>query len=263
MIVRATRGYCPPCSKQRKEVHEQTKLDKLPRVASCVGCGVEFEKPQRQRFCSQRCAGKYNRNKQIGTRTKTCVACDSTFTAQDDRKNTCSTACRQWARKYPGRKRPPPMVRQAQQTAQRQLSKHPRHCHTCGTEMDRCAANTAAKPAGHLRAQTGAHPQRLSSFVAAPSIAPTAAMSSAPPRRNSAIAASGAATPDTTRRQATLPMSSGSVAHADDAASPSLQQHRINKQFCCISCQVCFNQEMRRARKRGVFRQSRSVAPRY
>lgn len=98
--------FCPPCYEVRPQaIHETSRKAKRPWYTECKGCGVTFEQHRQQQFCSSRCAGIYNRAKQIGHFPKACRACGDEFVAQDKRRQTCSVACHMWRLKNPDRMR--------------------------------------------------------------------------------------------------------------------------------------------------------------
>lgn len=98
----ANAKYCRPCYRKREN---QKARERLPKYTHCVGCGLAFNTETPRRFCTQNCAGKHNRAKQIGAHPMVCLACGNEFTAQDKRKRTCSTACHQWRLKHPDQMR--------------------------------------------------------------------------------------------------------------------------------------------------------------
>ena len=92
--------FCDACYMEREKRHSL-------KPKTCPECGVNFEAPSGQKFCSSRCGGKHSRREQLSTeRQVECVACGETFTTYDSRPIACSVACKQWAKKYPGAKRP-------------------------------------------------------------------------------------------------------------------------------------------------------------
>ena len=242
--------FCEPCYRDREN---KKARDRLPKVSECVGCGKPFSRPQTQRFCSLQCAGKFNRAKQIGERTKVCVACDTAFTALDDRKKTCSTACHQWAQKHPGVKRPPPEALLADLLEEGVEPQYARYCETCGKVL-----NTLYR-------------KRFCSKACTPATRPDGRAPTAPlvlRQRTAECEYCGNSFETTNTRQKYCSEWCSDHGYNAKGAERSYEQRfgrtckrcgepipsteRINRQFCSVSFQVCFNQEMRRARKKGL-----------
>lgn len=230
--------FCEPCSATRATVHEASRKAKAAVHTACFGCGTSFAVPSHNRFCSSECAGKTNRAKQLSVEiTKTCTACGELFITLDNRRNQCGTACKQWAQKYPDLPR---------------LLDQP--CATCNRPIPRSVNAGARYCSSECRPTTRGGGRRTAARTARYREAECAYCGATFPthRTNQRYCSQWCCDRgNSCRTDATTFMQRlGRACRRCGTAIPTTA--RVNKQFCCESCQVCFNQEIRRARKRGL-----------
>lgn len=94
--------YCPQCKEQRLPIWRATAQLKKPLHMTCKGCSKQFGHPQTSQYCTLACMGRYGQAKQVGEYHRTCLACGIAYVSHDKRRMTCSQACKQWSRNFPG-----------------------------------------------------------------------------------------------------------------------------------------------------------------
>lgn len=230
--------YCEPCADGRSRVHEATRKAKASMNTACVGCGVAFATPSSKRYCDLRCAGRTNRAKQLAvTLTKICGGCGEAFTTNDNRRSECSIACNHWVRSHPGRPR--------------RLN---RPCVTCGQPMPR-TVNVGAKYCGSdcrpASRRSGRHTMPLSTRRREIDCAFCGVrFMTHQTKRKYCSEWCGSTGYNSQTEETAYARRLGRTCERCGTAIPKTA--RVDKRFCTESCQVCFNQELRRARKRGL-----------
>ena len=90
-------------------------------VNKCVGCGRDFESPNKKEYCGNKCYHKVNYTKQEVSHV--CVYCGNRFTSRQKRTKFCSVAC--------GNKH------------RRREQAEVIHCRVCGKELGKLVKNRA------------------------------------------------------------------------------------------------------------------------
>ena len=225
----ANARFCVSCYADRAKGKHRT----FPAV--CEHCGGDFfAQTATQRYCGASCGGAAERKAQLTlTLTRECRACGDVYQTSDVRVVTCSTACRSWINNHPG--------------VRRQFDQKCPTCHAIfrTSRMSQMYCSTRC---------VGAAGRRRNRSVAAPYVLATnclACGTAMPPKKKTGSRFCGAYCRDRYRRAPDRfaerfgrTCERCGITIGDDA--------RINKRFCTTSCQVSFNQEHRRARRRGL-----------
>lgn len=97
--IRPNKRYCcVACAASAGRTRKRTKRDNAPVVLyECPGCGANFERVGRQKFCSVRCGQRVQTRNRLGIADPgldgTCWWCHARFSLLDGRRLYCSTEC--------------------------------------------------------------------------------------------------------------------------------------------------------------------------
>lgn len=220
--------YCESCSEKRAIRHgEESK--------TCPQCGEIFTGKSRRRFCSSRCSGVATRARQLAVpEQRVCNPCGRSFVSADARKVTCSTACRQRAARRPGARIPVA-----------------RSCPTCGSLFE--GTHGAQKYCGGKC--RGAASKRRTRANMRPYMSAAshcfACKKSMPPGKKAGAKYCGRICESRFRNAPNL-FAARFGRTCDRCGDPVPDDKRVDARFCRTTCQVVWNQEVRRARKRGL-----------
>lgn len=231
--------YCEPCYVGREKRHR----DNRARPRTCEHCSEDFASATgRERYCGYRCSGLASRARQLANPTKkSCAACGEEFTTSSSRMVACSIACKSWTKKHPGEPR-------AKATP----------CIVCGAPAEGsragvkyCSIVCRREPANEKRRGVRAKPPTHTRCVACSTPIPH-------PRAGKKYCSKECGMRYYTAPDRFLDRFGRTCERCGTTIDDS---ERITKRFCCTSCQVMHNQDVRRMRRRGlpVERVSRAV----
>lgn len=218
---------CQPCSSLAQAV---VTAHHRERVDPCVIDDAECVPGRLRRGM---CDKHYRRakGKPQASRERRCVVCSSPFRTNRDGRLTCSNACRQWAQEHPGE------------------SDRLRQCPVCDAQIDLRRGSVYCS----LRCRSAASKRRHRD-ITAPYVRRSFCIACGAELHAGRRAGSKYCSEECGDRFYRAPdrfacRFGRTCERCGERLAPA---ERINRRFCTTSCQVMWNQEKRRARKRGL-----------
>ena len=226
---RSDSWYCSPtCSRGASRERERAHV-----ALTCEVCGSDFTTPNQRRVKCDVCCRKGVKQARPPLQ-RTCPCCGEDFTAHSNRAIYCSTACRSWvsARR-----------RRGQEAAKRPRS---RPCETCGEPTPTLGHLYCRRECSPLRVRNGKvydHPveRTVGCDLCGSEFTTRRTRQRFCTERCSDLSANNLGRYDERRGR-----------ECERCGDPLPETHRLGRRFCTESCQVQFNQEIRRARRRGL-----------
>lgn len=226
---RSDSRYCSStCSRAASRDRESAQV-----TLTCEACGADFDTRNKSRVRCDSCCRKGIKQARPPL-DRICPCCGEAFTAHSNRAIYCSTACRSWvnaARRkgWRAKKRPPA-----------------RACLTCGQSTPTLRHAYCCPECKPMRVRDGKvyrHPKERTANcdVCGREFTTRRARQRFCTRRCSDLSVSNLG-----RYQERLGR------RCERCGDPLPETHRLGRRFCTESCQVRFNQEIRRARRRGL-----------